>query len=257
MNWWHQKTYYPIQILPIFFKSSFIYEYNIWKKGSISGISGILSLGHFLCYWCKWNFPRTDTSEVLSQAEVVRTKVPSSKFCPKNSVSKCWEEEGIWEISKEEDNEIGQGWGRLALKLCSQEMWCALHFSSRAGKYFLRRPRAEEFRNFLTAYFPLFWSFISWSIAQPILGCEGVALGRQPPRCVSIRRVQRQKEFKKTPLPEQPNVLSMKLLTELYSICSTQGPDETEILSCVNCDSKELSNFHLPKTICWVWVFFF
>lgn len=191
---------------------------------------------------------------MLSQAEVVWTKVPSSKFCPKNSVVKCWEEKGICEItiSKEEANEIGQGWGRLSLKSFSWEVQYELHFSSRAGKYSHRRLRAEKFRNLLTAYLPLFWSVISWSIAQPFLVCEGVTLGMQPPRCVSIHGVHRQEEFKKTLLLEQPSVFSVKLLTELYSICSTQGPDETEILSCVGCDSKELSNFHLPKTICWV-----
>lgn len=142
-----------------------------------------------------------------------------------------------------------------ALKFCSWEMLFGLHFSSRAEKYSARRLRAGEFRNLLTAYLSLFWSFISWSIAQPFFGCEGVALGRRPPRCVGICRVQRQKEFKKTRLLWATQCALMKLLTDLYSICSTYGPDETEILSCVNCDSKELSNFHLSKTICWILLF--
>lgn len=160
---------------------------------------------------------------MLSQAEAVWTKVPFSKICPKNLVAKCWEETGIWEIivSNEDADELGQGQGRCSLKFCSWEMLFGLHFSSRVEKYSPRSLRGGEFRNLLTGYLPLFWSFISWSIAQPFFGCEGVVLGRQPPRCVGICSVQRQKEFKKTPLLWATQCALMKLLTELYTTCST------------------------------------
>lgn len=80
-------------------------------------------------------------------------------------------------------------------------------------------------------------------------GCEGVAVGSQPPRCVGIWKVQTQKEFKKTPLLCAAQYAVMKLLTELYSVRSAYGPGKTEILSCANCHSKDLSNCHLSKII--------
>lgn len=132
MNWWHHKTYYPVLILPTFFTSSFIYEYHFCKKESISGISGILSSDYVLSCWCKRGFPRTDTSKVLSRVEAVWTKVPASKICPKNFVSKFREEKGILEIilCKEEADDLGWGWGRLSLKLSRNAAWAAFQIQS-------------------------------------------------------------------------------------------------------------------------------
>lgn len=54
-------------------------------------------------------------------------------------------------------------------------------------------------------------------------------------------------EFKKTPLLCAAQYAVMKLLTELYSVCSAYGPGKTEILSCASC--------HLSKIIWWSLLF--
>lgn len=86
-------------------------------------------------------------------------------------------------------------------------------------------------------------------------GREGEALGSQPPRCVGIWKVQTQKEFKKTPLLCAAPYAVMRLLTELHSARSAYGSDKSEMLPCANCHSKDLSNCHLSKIICWSLLF--
>lgn len=74
VNRWHHETYCPLQILPTFFRSGFIYEYHICKKGGIPGISSIPALA-VLC--------PAGVKEVFPELALVKCCLKLKLFGPK------------------------------------------------------------------------------------------------------------------------------------------------------------------------------